>query len=928
MFLALPVLTASARPSGEARTSYFPTTAYLVTGHVTDVETGWPIYARLDIENGHGEPVWTDPGTGEYSVWLEEGIPYTFHIEALYPGYLPQSRQVGPLSGNLVADFELQADKDACIAPGYSFEIAYWEDFEESDGGYTHNGIQDEWEWGTPVTWPFSCASGSLCWGTDLDGNYNNYATYVLLSPVIDLSSVQYGTPLHARWKQAWHIESSWADIIYADVSINGGDYQLLWQHTGPTVQVGWSDMDFNLQSAAGGTARFRFGVATDNSTTYSGYYIDQVRIVTDCASPDGGLVVGNVFESWNQTGLNGAQLSSEEGGSATTYGTPDNPNLADGFYWLYAAPSTHIITATYPGYAHLTIPVEVISGAAVWQDYSLRVSGDLMADPASLQAFVPPSRTYTASLELINLGEADIGYDIYDVSLEADGQAPVEDVNWLSVSPVSGTIPAGASGWVSVTMDAGAPGIISPGEHYAELHIENSTAGGETVVPVTMTVPSVGVSLSPTSASTSGGPGTSAVYTLTITNTGSISDSYNLVVEGNHWVTTLPTTAGPLAPGFSEPLTVTVDIPDQVAGGESDRSQVTVSSQSYNDVSASAILTTTALAVYNLDIDPLLSSATGAPESWITYPITITNTGNVTDSYSIQVNSDWAIDAPTATHHIASGEWITIAFHVNVPGEAHAGESDIAQLQFTSQGDGVTSRQSTLISSASARYGVGISPALVLLKGMPGEVLTATLQVTNTGNITETFAIKVVSGTWTVSPQSSLGPLTSGVSDTLAFTVTIPVSATANDSEEAWIELTSDQDDSVQASSAVSTTVSVYALRLEPEYDSAGIAALGTITYTLTLTNSGSETDTYQLSVGDTTPGWEIQLLQQMCSLPPGSNERVLVVVTAPPGAHYGAVGTGTIYVFGTHGAHASSILMTRVDHGLIYLPAVLDGG
>ena len=225
---------------------------YTVDGVVTDSATGWPLYAKIDIDGYPGPDVWTDPVTGEYGVTLPEGIEYTLNVSAWVAGYTPAAVVVGPLTGDEVVDIALEADLGACDAPGYEMLYAYLEDFEADNGGYVVSGTPaDHWQWGVPVTWPSSCASGERCWGTNLTGTYANNANTVLTSPVIDLSGES--APLTAGWWQAWHIESATYDKAYAEVSINGGGWQIMWEHTAGTVQVPWTEMSYDLSAAAGG---------------------------------------------------------------------------------------------------------------------------------------------------------------------------------------------------------------------------------------------------------------------------------------------------------------------------------------------------------------------------------------------------------------------------------------------------------------------------------------------------------------------------------------------------------------------------------------------------------------------------------------------------------------------------------------------------
>ncbi|MCP4283126.1 MAG: carboxypeptidase regulatory-like domain-containing protein, partial [Gammaproteobacteria bacterium] len=66
-----------------------PASSYTVDGIVTDANTGWPLYANIDIDGYPGDPIWTDPVSGYYSITLPEGITYTFNVNAWVPGYLP-----------------------------------------------------------------------------------------------------------------------------------------------------------------------------------------------------------------------------------------------------------------------------------------------------------------------------------------------------------------------------------------------------------------------------------------------------------------------------------------------------------------------------------------------------------------------------------------------------------------------------------------------------------------------------------------------------------------------------------------------------------------------------------------------------------------------------------------------------------------------
>jgi hypothetical protein len=81
---------------------------------------GWPLYARIDISaDSFSQAIFTDPLTGAYQIDLPQGTAHTFEVNALVPGYLPQTVPVFPDTPDTVQDFSLSVDATSCNAPGY-----------------------------------------------------------------------------------------------------------------------------------------------------------------------------------------------------------------------------------------------------------------------------------------------------------------------------------------------------------------------------------------------------------------------------------------------------------------------------------------------------------------------------------------------------------------------------------------------------------------------------------------------------------------------------------------------------------------------------------------------------------------------------------------------------------------------------------------
>ena len=138
----------------------------------------------------------------------------------------------------------------------------------------------------------------------------------------------------------------------------------------------------------------------------------------------------------------------------------------------------------------------------------------------------------------------------------------------------------------VTVTASGGA--VIS---NTADLDYDGTPLSAESG----LTVLGYGVSIAPPTAAMTATPGSVVTYTLTVTNTGNVSDTFDLTASGNAWGSAVTTPVGPLSPGTSGHVYVAVSIPANAADGDFDTVMVTATSRGDNTKSDSAVLTTTA---------------------------------------------------------------------------------------------------------------------------------------------------------------------------------------------------------------------------------------------------------------------------------------------------------------------------------------------
>jgi len=534
---------------------------------------------------------------------------------------------------------------------------------------------------------------------------------------------------------------------------------------------------------------------------------------------------------------------------------------------------------------------------------------------PGSLETVVPMSGTQTKQMRLVNLIDQAVDFEIVELD-------PVqEDVSWLTVEPVSGTLQVGARQAVSVTFEASGPDVPGPGVYRAELRVVNSSPGGDVSVPVTMTVTLIGVEISPAVSTLTGDPGSTVTHTLQVTNTGTISESFSLAVSGEEWATSIPASVGRLAPGGSAAVQVGVEIPAQAQAGEGDTAMIRAVSDLAPDVYAEAQVATNASAVYGVQVSPRVGEASGDPGETVAYTLTVTNTGNASDSFDIGLVSGWPISAPLQVGPVEAGSSIPLGVAVRVPVNALAGESDTAAAMITSQGDDSNSTQAVLTTTANLVHAVEARAEQASQRADPGETLTYTLAVTNTGNSTDTITISITGDGWAVSAPESAGPFRAGEGGGVSILVSVPTSATAGKTHTHTVRLTSQGEASISATAELTSRVSMYAITLEPGETVIDAAPGETATWTLELTNMGDTAEVYSVAISST---WVAELTGTSIPLEPGERISLDVRVQVPRAARYNEEGVVILRATGGHGASASAVLHITVRRGLAYLPGV----
>ncbi len=207
------------------------------------------------------------------------------------------------------------------------------------------------------------------------------------------------------------------------------------------------------------------------------------------------------------------------------------------------------------------------------------------------------------------------------------------------------------------------------------------------------------------------------------------------------------------------------------------------------------------------------VSSAPGQsadPGETVAYQHVISNSGNSTDTFSLAAESSagWSVGLPSPVT-LGAGMSTTVQLTMTPPENALYGDVDETVVTVSSDtSPGVTA---VVTESTSVNLMVGVSLAAAPPQsGEPGQVVSYSHQLRNSGNYTDSFTVTVLSSLgWqtAVNTPILLGP---GEAIDLLLAVTVPLDAADGQVDSSTVTVTSAADSQKQSSAVDVTTVSV----------------------------------------------------------------------------------------------------------------------
>lgn len=222
--------------------------------------------------------------------------------------------------------------------------------------------------------------------------------------------------------------------------------------------------------------------------------------------------------------------------------------------------------------------------------------------------------------------------------------------------------------------------------------------------------------------------------------------------------------------------------------------------------------------------------------------------------------------------------------------------------------------------------YALALVPDVSRLSGDPGQTVTYTLRITNTGTLADIYSLTHSSTPWTTSLSTSMVQLSPGEGTDVEVYVTIPTNAAGNAQAIVQVTARSRNDPRTPAAyaSVVLTTTAniVYGVTLGATVIEQTARPGETVTYTLWVTNTSNVVDT--IAISRTNIGWPTAFSWTSQTIARGGRRELKVMVTVPMDASMGAEDNAIIRATGS-GDSAEVTLRTRTPVYRVYLPLIM---
>ena len=439
---------------------------YTISGMVTEVGSGAPLYAHITFD-GSPDETWTDPGTGYYQITLPEG-EYTMHVAAEL--HRPQARPI-LLDQDQTQDFLLETlpcillvddDQDGPdvlsyytdALDGIGAEYDVWDVGTDGDPALSNISGYNQVYWflGYPYNNTFNSTNETVVAGyLDAGGNFFLSGQDYLYDMGLDDFGQDY---LHIG---SFVNDENQTSVTGQNVYAGLGPYSLSYPFTNYSDIVSPDAQAQLAFSGNQGNAAISYDGDTFN-TIFLGYPLEAVSLAGRQAilertidffggcEPTNGQLEGQVTDAATGDPLQGALITAEPTGDQAT--TDLNGN-----YVMSLSAGDYQVTASLDGYVSQTLPATIAVSETTVLDFALEqeiIPPEIDITPTSISATLFPGEYTVESVTVTNLGGSPLSFTVSNP----------DAATWLDFEPANGKLDPSASQVVSVTLDTTELGV------------------------------------------------------------------------------------------------------------------------------------------------------------------------------------------------------------------------------------------------------------------------------------------------------------------------------------------------------------------------------------------------------------------------------------------------------------------------------------
>ena len=393
-------------------------------------------------------------------------------------------------------------------------------------------------------------------------------------------------------------------------------------------------------------------------------------------------------------------------------------------------------------------------------------------------------------------------------------------------------------------------------------------------------------LSVSPASSPSPVQPGSTVRLTYTLKNDGNKAGSFgplSLSLPGvpTGWTSSFvdPADCGSLAAGASCEIKVDVVLAAKAYAGDN------LVRANVGSANAAAIIKVAAVPGVVFDSAQQGSAEPGAT---ISYVHTLTNTGNVTDSFTLttQAAAGWSASvASSLVSNVPPGASRQVTLDVTAPAVALAGSTGDVTLTATSGVDTNVQASVTDKTTIAEVTRATLTPAAQTSNALAGQLVSFAPKLRNTGSTAVAYDISIETAGWTslVTPTLT-SVLQPGQELTLNLTVQVPANTPIDAVNLTKLSVRAQNASELLATGSYTTTTAITGRILDPLQNEATVLPGTTHVYTHTLRNTGPVADTFLLTT-IATNGWKVSAAPPSVFLQAGETRQIQVFVLVPAG-------------------------------------------